>query len=311
VSIVSSPAENVSRRKPIKGARLASLAELVKEYKIGELALLLTSLATLCRDLLASDKLDHPIATDDKLSDFATCLEALAFFCTSCDADSSLIEQIHDFRREMLEGKADRREAVLHARLKAILLAVEHNLDARKFMYVPADQAPYWNSFFWFGEEFISTFPHTAKVELQELGNCRTAGRWTACVFHSMRLAEHGLRKLASSVKVKIIDKDRICKIEYADWQKVINAIRSKIAKTRLNPVGPKREQELQFFSDMNDHCEYMKDVWRNEMAHTRRFYEEAEALGVINRVKDFTQRLAKYDAEKQQKIRERRIRNF
>jgi hypothetical protein len=117
-----------------------------------------------------------------------------------------------------------------------------------------------------------------------------------------MRLAEYGLRKLAATLKVKIVDKDKVCNVEYGDWNKVITAIKGKITKARLRPVGPKKEQELQFFSDMADHCEYMKDIWRNEMAHTRRFYEEREALGVINRVREFSRKLAKHYAEKEVK---------
>ena len=282
-----------------QGARLFSLAELVNEYKIGELALLLTSLTTLCRDLLASDRLSQPIATDEILSDFSTGLEALINFCMNCDADLSLVHQIHDFRQEMLEGKADRREAILHARLKAILKAVERNLDDRKFMYVPANQAPYWNNFFWLGKDFPIAFSHPAKKEATELGSCITAGRWTACVFHSMRLAEHGLRKLAKSVNVTLKDRGKVHPVEFADWNKIITSIRARIAKIRTLPVGPKKEKELQFYSDCNDHCEYMKDIWRNEVAHTRRFYDKEEAFGVVNRTKEFIQLLSKYYAEK------------
>ncbi len=48
----------------------------------------------------------------------------------------------------------------------------------------------------------------------------------------------------------------------------------------------------LQFYSAMADQCEYIKDIWRNEIAHTRRTYSKEEALGVINRVKEFVKEL-------------------
>src|SRR6266403_2878692 len=196
-------------------ARLLGLAALMKEYKIGDLALVLTGLTNLCRDLSTSDQLAQPITTDERLSDLAACLEALMICCNNFEADMSLINQIINLGQEILKKTIDRRESVLHARLKAVLDGVEHNLDLRRFMFVPADQAIYWNSFFTLGDEFLITFPHVAKVELQELGNCFAAGRWTACVFHSMRLAEHGLRKLAKSMQVRITDKNKICPIEF------------------------------------------------------------------------------------------------
>ena len=68
----------------------------------------------------------------------------------------------------------------------------------------------------------------------------------------------------------------------------MITAIQNKIKKIRQRPVGPKREAELQFFSSVADHCEYMKDIWRNELSHTRRWYKKEEALSAINRVKEF-----------------------
>jgi hypothetical protein len=283
-------------------ARPLALAALMKEYRIGDLAAVLSGLTSLCRDLSTSDQLSKPICTDQELANFATCLDGLVICCNNFEADPSLINQIIIFRQEILKHTVDRRESVLHARLKAILDGVEHNLDLRKFMYVPADQAPYWNSFFWFGDEFLLTFRHAAKLELQELGNCFAAGRWTACVLHSMRLAEHGLRKLARTLRVTVSDKGKICPIEFADWNKVITGIRNKITKIRTLRAGSRKEQTLQFYSEAADHCEYMKDIWRNEMAHTRRFYKKSEALGVINRVRDFTQMLAKHYAVAQTK---------
>lgn len=68
----------------------------------------------------------------------------------------------------------------------------------------------------------------------------------------------------------------------------MISAIQNKIKKIRQRPVGPKREEELQFLSNAADHCEYMKDIWRNELSHTRRWYKKEEALSVINRVREF-----------------------
>ncbi|SRR6266478_308709 len=291
--------------------RLLSLAALMKEYKIGDLALVLTGLTSLCRDLSTSDQLSKPICTDDELAKLAMVLEGLIICCNNFEADRSLINQIITLEQEILKQTVDRRESVLHARLKAILKGVEHNLDLRRFMFIPAEQAPYWNSFFTLGDEFLITFPHDAKVELQELGNCFCAGRWTACVLHSMRLAEHGLRKLAKSFKIKISDRGKICPIEYGDWNKIITEIRNKIIEVRKKPVGPKKEEALQFYSQSADHCEYMKDIWRNELAHTRRFYDKSEALGVINRVRDFIQMLAKHYVQKEiKRIRKLRSSN-
>jgi hypothetical protein len=152
------------------------------------------------------------------------------------------------------------------------------------------EEAHFYNDPDVFGVSFKEKYPARAMREVFDAGNCYAASQYTATVFHCMRVAEFGLRKLAANsfLRVKLMHKNKPCPIEYADWQKVIDAIRSKIARVRRRPVGPKREADLQFFSNAADHCEYMKDIWRNELAHTRRFYNSGEALSVINRVKDF-----------------------
>jgi hypothetical protein len=166
-------------------------------------------------------------------------------------------------------------------------------------MFVPADQAEYWDDPEMFGDDFLIGFPKAAVSEMVEAGNCFAAARWTAAVFHCMRVAEYGLRRLAKNLRVTISSKGKTCPIEYGDWDTVITAIRNKIKETRTLPRGPKKQQNLQFYSTAADHCEYMKDIWRNEISHTRRRYNKAESLAVINRVREFVRPLAITDAKK------------
>jgi len=119
---------------------------------------------------------------------------------------------------------------------------------------------------------------------------------YTATVFHLMRVAEHGLRVLAKRLRVSLDLKDKkgIVPIEYADWQKVITAIKNKLAKIGTTPTGPKRQAKLEKYSDAADHCIFMKDIWRNTVSHARKPYRATEALGVLERVRDFMQFIAK-----------------
>jgi len=274
-----------------------SLWEIMREYKIDELALMLSALTNCSRDLNTADQLSKKICTQEFLEDLGHCLSGLVTVCSNFDADPSLIDQIKELEASIKNGTADLREAVLHAELKTILSGVHNNLEARKFMFIPPEDAPYWNNHKLFGDDFLITFPTDAMLELREACNCFVASRGTACVFHCMRVAEYGLRKLACLVKIKLADKGKLIPIEYGSWDKVIQAIKNKITDARKFPMGKKKEKTLQFYSSAADHCEYMKDIWRNELAHTRpRSYKREEALGVINRVKDFVQLIAKHE---------------
>lgn len=117
--------------------------------------------------------------------------------------------------------------------------------------------------------------------------------RNTASVFHSMRVSEYGLRNIAKKVGVKLTDKGKPQPIEFATWGKVIDGIKKEITAAQSLPQGPKKNRKLQFYSNAADSCTYIRDIWRNEVSHTRKKYTEAEALAVLNRVRDLMQFLA------------------
>jgi hypothetical protein len=133
-----------------------------------------------------------------------------------------------------------------------------------------------------------------AKRDVQEAVYCYVLERDTATVFHAMRVAEHGLRSLARRLHVALTHKGRHQPIEFADWEKVIDGIKVKIAASRQLSKGPKQVRKLELYSDMADHCVFMKDIWRNNVSHARKPYKSSEALSVLERVRDFMLFLAK-----------------
>jgi hypothetical protein len=278
---------------------LLSLWQIMFEYKLNDLALGLGAIISASRDLSTADTLKQPICTEDYAKIVGTNLSGLATMCGNFNADPSLTRHMRMLSKALIDGSADRREAVLSAQLVTIIEGIQTNLASRKFMFIPADQAVYWGNAELFGDDFIFGFPRPALHEMLEAGNCFAAGRWTATVFHCMRVAEYGLRKLAKNLRVTISSKGKNCPVEYGDWDTVITAIRNKIKEIRNLPRGAKKEQNLKFYSSAADHCEYMKDIWRNEISHTRRRYSKSESLAAINRVKEFVQPLAKTGAKR------------
>lgn len=270
---------------------LLSLFELMHKYELGDLVLMLSGIKG-AQIASRTDENQSKVPPEEYCEKLAAALDGLSIMCANFHPDPSLIHQILKLRTELMDGTADRRAPALNARLTTLLDGIDNNLKLRTFMFIPGDQAWYYENGFLFGKEFSDSFPRPALIETIEAGNCYAAGRWTACVFHCMRVVEYGLRKLAKMVGVKLTDKGRQCPIEYATWDKVITAIRNKIASTKTLPNGPRKQRRLEFYSRAADHCEYMKDIWRNEISHSRRRYNKAEALGVINRVREFVQLL-------------------
>jgi len=128
------------------------------------------------------------------------------------------------------------------------------------------------------------------KEDCNEAFYCYALERNTAAVFHGMRVAEYGLRQIARKVGVRLTDKGKPQPIEYATWDKVIQGINTKITAARAMSHGPRKNKKLQFYSSAAENCTYIRDIWRNEVSHTRKSYNENEALGILSRVRDFLQ---------------------
>jgi hypothetical protein len=270
--------------------RVLSLREIMKQYNVSQLALILGILEGQCKDLQLQDAVQSEGLTDDDLQKFVKLFKGLQGSCEELGVDRGTLRQIQVFVVEHETGIPDRRPSIVHAKVRTILHAIDEILEARKFFLLSEEEASFYANGKLFGESFQSKYSMSATREALCAGNCYAASQYTACVFHCMRVAEYGLRKLAanSMLRVKLTDRGKPMPIEYATWNKVLTGIRNKIVKIRTRPEGPKKEKDLQFFSSAADHCEYMKDIWRNEISHTRRWYKKEEALSVINRVKEF-----------------------
>lgn len=163
----------------------------------------------------------------------------------------------------------------------------EHELQHRRFIYIPERLAKVHDrvSVDW---ELPWTKIAACKEDAQDAVDCYVVGKNEACVFHLMRVAEHCLRTFSRRLRVNLTHNRKPQPIELATWHKIIDGCNVQIAKARaLNPSAKKQER-LSLYSDAAQHCMFMKDIWRNEISHTGKRYTEAEALSVLNRVRDF-----------------------
>ena len=125
----------------------------------------------------------------------------------------------------------------------------------------------------------------------------------TAAVFHLMRAAEFGMRALAVHLKVKLTQKGKLKPIEHGGWDEIINHIENKIEERRekYDKSVKKNRKEFEFLKFcrmLADDLYKFKEIWRNNTMHSITSYNESEALGVFDRVRDFMQTLSKKVSE-------------
>lgn len=173
------------------------------------------------------------------------------------------------------------------AYLDGLVARIQTDFKKRVFIRVGKGMSDFVDKGIVLGRDVAVAFP-LAVPDITEAGNCLAVECNTAAVFHLMRVSEYGLRSLAKTLRVRLTHKGKIQPIEFADWNKIITECKNKIAKSRTLSPGPKRQGQLNRLSEAADHCEYMKDIWRNDLSHARKPYSHHDAMGVFERVRSF-----------------------
>jgi hypothetical protein len=171
--------------------------------------------------------------------------------------------------------------------LGAMRKGIEIELGKQCFFYFPFPNDKYFEQEKLFGDEVYEKFEN-ARQDLKDAGNCLAASLPIGCIFYLMRVAEHELRRLAKKLHVILTHSGKSCPIEFGDWNKIITGIKDKISEARTLPVGARRQAKLEAYCNAADHCEYMKDIWRNNVSHARKPYKDSEAERAFERVRDF-----------------------
>jgi hypothetical protein len=124
-----------------------------------------------------------------------------------------------------------------------------------------------------------------ASFDVKEAGNCFASGRFTACVFHLMRVLEIGLIVFAKVFPAVPTSKE--------NWQQIIEKIESEIRampSAAVKVADWKGKQEK--YSQLANSFMFFKDAWRNYTAHVRGKYTEDESDGIYRNVRSFMQGL-------------------
>lgn len=125
--------------------------------------------------------------------------------------------------------------------------------------------------------QFASTL-----VDVEEAGRCFALGRFTASVFHSMRILEIGLAALGKEFGVAT---------DKTNWGTIIQNIQNEIeVKSKAQGAG---WADQQFYSEATLDFRFFKDAWRNHVMHVHLPVDEGKAKVISDRVRHFMHHLA------------------
>lgn len=156
--------------------------------------------------------------------------------------------------------------------LRGLAMLIEEELKGTIVLQIPLGRSKYYGEKQLFGSVVSEKFPSVSD-DLEEAANCMAVARYTAAVFHVMRVLEVGLQSLASKLSISLA-KDR-------NWQDILNDVKGAINKL---PCSTRDEKDFHAkCSAAHAHLQCVKDAWRNNVMHPRAFsYSEQQAIDVI-----------------------------
>jgi hypothetical protein len=182
-----------------------------------------------------------------------------------------------------------KRWSELNTRSRALRDAVQAELKQYLYYQYPkqkGDKLRAWRDDW---KAALTAFPSISNEVFCAI-DCYALGHDTASVFHSMRVAEHGLRALAKERRVKLPKNKQI---EWATWQDIIKALDSEITIIGGKKAGAAKDAALEFYSGARADLNGFKDEYRNLVMHVRATYDEHQALRALTKVHAFMERLA------------------
>ncbi|HEV3276172.1 MAG TPA: HEPN domain-containing protein [Terriglobia bacterium] len=264
------------------------LADMLRALKINEIDSLMKRLQEIESDLreqIISSGMSATLEHDNQ-----DCIER--FESAINEMPGALIGEAVDNRILRAMGAVDplcTLEELLHE-VRTFREALEDEIKQRSFLYVPSKNEAYFEQDYLFGEEVSTKFYNTS-VDIKEAGNCFALELYTACVFHLMRVLEHGLKALAVYVGVPP---------SQTDWGHIIEAIEDEIEKMGgikktewPSEKWPDKAETLNFCSKAAIQFRYFKNAWRNYAMHAQEEYGATEAEQIMEHVRVFMKELS------------------
>jgi hypothetical protein len=145
----------------------------------------------------------------------------------------------------------------------------------------------------------LKAFPGT-RFEIESALDLFALQHYTASVFHFMRLAEYGLRALASELSVSLPNGKPLT---HANWQDIMNHCDKQVKQIAATaPAGAEKDEALAFYSGALSHLHYLKSNFRNDVMHARTQFDVDQAVNASRGAKALMDLLASKLSEKAKK---------
>jgi hypothetical protein len=157
-----------------------------------------------------------------------------------------------------------------------------HELADSLFLLVPSEKSSYFQDEPLWGAEVADKFPKLVE-DIQEAGKCFATARYTACVFHLMRVMEGAVQFLGGKLNINLVREK--------NWHNILDEVDKAIKN--MNPKNSRQKAVRNKYSAASAYLRMVKDAWRNDVMHPKATYTEEEVERIFYNVQDFMIHLA------------------
>ncbi len=179
--------------------------------------------------------------------------------------------------------------AELAAEFRVIIQSIEDETMLEHFYHYPRDKADQLVKVTIDWAAAIAAFP-SAEHDIRMGVDCYACDHHDAAVFHMMRVAEYGLRALATERGV-VLSKP----LSHEVWAAIIDAIEKKAEEIKQKPAGPVKDEALAFYNGAVGSGRALKDKFRNRVMYARDRFNPHEAADAIFQARTFMLGLARH----------------
>jgi hypothetical protein len=164
---------------------------------------------------------------------------------------------------------------------------IEEELEMKLFLNISQSEITRYRERHPFGAA-LAKWPELQE-DIQEANKSLVVHRYTASVFHVMRVMERLVQMIADDYGIQPTDNRVVVPIESVSWDKLLTEISNRLGKhTKAGETAKdSRMREIAVSLDS------IRGIWRNPTAHPRHHYTKAQAHSIFNLSKEVTQQIA------------------
>lgn len=260
-----------------------SLYEIVKQIDSHKLFRVGQSLEDIVHNCADNQQMGHKNVHDINRVIILSHLDNVLELITELPLEAS-IKQIERIKK-VLSWPNPTYDHVMHLTLD-LQGRIHDELSSVLFMHFTLSEASRYQDLNPFGPEVAANF-HSTAFDIEEAAKCLATTRYTACVFHLMRVLEVALKVIAKSLGIP----DPVKEAE-RNWGGILRKINEAMGqKDKLN--DPAWLEDKDFYKNAYTDLTAVRTAWRNPTMHIESRYDDQRASHIYNVVKGFMQHLA------------------